>query len=131
MSPLDAWRLQGIQVLASLESIARLKFALLSLADILPNVVREQVVQLLLCVNAVPRCIREALVSWDRQHYDVDVVLSWKPGPGVRYERVYDLGMMAAVTLKIFIFLTGLDAQFTVHQGVSDNDIGLSFLQPI
>ena len=40
----------------------------------------------------MPRAIREALVSWDRILYDVPVIEPDKPGPGVIYERIYDLG---------------------------------------
>lgn len=40
---------------------------------------------------AVPRSIREALVSWDRQLYEVPL-MSEQPEPGTIYERVYDLG---------------------------------------
>ena len=40
----------------------------------------------------MPRSIREALTSWDRQLYDVPL-MSEQPGPGILYERVYNLGM--------------------------------------
>ena len=40
----------------------------------------------------MPRAIREALVSWDRTLYDIPIIEPEKPGPGVLYERIYDLG---------------------------------------
>lgn len=40
---------------------------------------------------AVPRSVREALTAWDRQLYDVPL-MSEQPGPGILYERVYNLG---------------------------------------
>ncbi|KAK9803511.1 hypothetical protein WJX73_000573, partial [Symbiochloris irregularis] len=40
----------------------------------------------------VPRSIREALTSWDRTLFDVPMVIPNRPGPGVKFERMYDLG---------------------------------------
>lgn len=42
--------------------------------------------------HAVPRSIREALVSWDRTLFDIPALIPNKPRPGVKYERLYDLG---------------------------------------
>ena len=48
--------------------------------------------------NAVPRCIREALTSWDRTLYDIPVVAADPPAPGQIYHRVYDLGDLSPPT---------------------------------
>ena len=68
------------------------------LQQLAPRLVPSQVSQLqpdLLHV-AVPRAIREALVSWDRTLYDIPIIEPEKPAPGVLYERIYDLGASRA-----------------------------------
>lgn len=36
-------------------------------------------------------------MSWDRQQFDTPVAMAWPSGPGIRYERVFDLGELAVI----------------------------------
>ena len=51
-----------------------------------------QVSNKLACLHAVPRSVREALVSWDRQLFSDSDFLPKRDGPGLTYTKTFDLG---------------------------------------